>query len=172
LLIVAAAGCASAPPAPAPGRATLFGTLKLTPRQGLALPASGPDAGYGDPRLRDVALVDYSRPGFAVVYLDGGASPAGTALVSIRSSVVSSRLEPERVAVGVGGVLRVANASDRPHVVSLPGFDVVTSLAPGEQLEVSLASPGAHSVFLLDDDAESVVFAAPGPFAVVGTDGA
>ncbi len=167
-------GCASTPTPPAHDEATLFGTLRLTPRQGVTLPPRRDDHGYADPRLRDVTLVDYSRPGFAVVYLDRGASPGGAVELNIRSSERSVRLDPELAALGAGGVLRVTNASGSQHVVSLPEAGVLRSLPPGERFEVALA-PGAHSIIVLDTipdaGAEARVFAAPGPLAVVRANG-
>ena len=71
--------CASAPPAPAPGRAGAFGYLKLVPREGV-VPASGGSHAYGDREFEGVAFVDYSKPGFAVVYADAATAehaPAG-----------------------------------------------------------------------------------------------
>jgi hypothetical protein len=162
-----ALACASSPPAPAPapGRATLVGTFRLVPHQGVKLPAGGA-GGYADPRLRDARLVDYSRPGFAVVYLERGTAPAGTARIAVRASEFGARFDPEYAALGADGLLTLANETSRPQVVSIPSLGAVRRLEPGGQYAQRVAA-GAHDVFLLGADSQSSVFAAPGPFARV-----
>jgi len=162
-LLGSASGCASAPAA-APGRAALWGFVRLVPHAGVAPAASGATP-YGDPRLRDAALVDYSRPGFAVVYLDSGASPGGAAALELRASRLGVVIEPEHAALGRGGRIAVRNATADPHVVSCPASDLVRRLAPGESLELAASEPGEQRCFLLDAaDAAATVFVAPGPF--------
>jgi hypothetical protein len=163
-------GCAATPGPPAPGRSTVHGSFRLVPREGVT-PGGAGGSPYASRALRDVEFVDYAHPGFAVVYLDGQAPPAGSAELSIRSTRLQTRLEPATLALGAGGTLRVRNASAEPHVLSVPGAGRVQKLAPGEALELALDA-GRHAVFLLDvPDGEATVFAAPGPFAVVGDDG-
>ena len=163
--------CASAPPAPPPGRGTLFGDLKLIPRDGVHMPASS-DAAYGDRRMRDIELVDYKRPGFAVVWLEGSAPPAEGARVSIRANEFETRLEPAWAALATGGSLRILNTTPEAHTVSCPSLGRVQRLAPGDELELRVAETGAHALFLLDrPQVEGGVFAAPGPFAVLSKSG-
>lgn len=157
--------CASATPAPAPGRATLVGTFRLVPHHEVKLPAGGA-GGYADPRLRDARLVDYSRPGFAVVYLERGGVPAGMARVAVRASDFGTRFDPEYAALGADGLLTLANETTGPQVVSIPTLGVVRRLEPGEEYAQRVAA-GAHDVFLLGAESRSSVFAAPGPFARV-----
>jgi hypothetical protein len=162
--------CASAPEPPAPGRSTVHGSFRLVPREGVTPGGTG-GSPYASRALRDVEFVDYAHPGFAVVYLDGQAPPAVGAELSIRSTRLQTRLEPAAAVLGAGGTLRVQNASGEPHVLSVPGAGRVQKLAPGESLELVLGA-GRHAVFLLDvPEGEATVFAAPGPFAVVGDDG-
>src|SRR5215475_303107 len=142
-----ALACASAPPAPAPGRGTLFGDLRLVPHPGVTMPAQG-DSTYGDPRLRDTRIFDYSRPGFAVVYLDGGAASGERVELSIRASDFETRMEPRWVALAAGGTVTVRNATGEPHTVSCPSLDKVARLAPGESIELAASQPGPQSVFL------------------------
>jgi hypothetical protein len=169
-LVVAA--CAAAPPPPLEGTGTLFGALRLVPPQGVTPPpAARSGGGYDDPRLRGARLVDYSRPGFAVVYLEGAAAPPAGARLAIRSTSVATRLEPEGVALAAGGTLVLANETQEAHVVSLPRAGVVERLEPGVRLSIELAEPGAHAVFVLDAGAEALAFAAPGPWAVVDAAG-
>jgi hypothetical protein len=97
--------CASAPPAPAPGRGTVFGELRLVPHAGVTMPSAG-DGTYGDPRMRDTKIFDYSRPGFAVVYLEGGAARGERADLVIRANEFETRLEPRWLALAVGGTSR------------------------------------------------------------------
>ncbi len=159
--------CASVPPSPTPGRGTLFGDLRLIPHAGVNMPASG-DSAYQDRRMRDVEFVDYSRPGFAVVWLDGGDPPNVSGRVLIRASEFETRLEPEWVAVSAGGTLNLLNTTRETHTVSCPSLGVVRRLAPGDALELPVSDAGAHALFLLDrPQVEGGVFAAPGPFAVL-----
>jgi hypothetical protein len=164
--------CVSAPPAPTPGRGTLFGDLRLVPREGVRLP-DPTDASYADPRLRDVALVDYSKPGFAVVWLDGETPPPRPpSRVTIRENEFDVRLEPAWVAAPAGGTLALQNATAEVHTVSCPSLGRVDHVAPGQTLELALDEAGAHALFLLDrPQVEGGIFVAPGPYAVAGQSG-
>jgi hypothetical protein len=172
LLAAGAVACAAAAPSVRePGTGTVWGYLRLVPHEGVA-PSHSRGSPYGDRRLRDVALVDYSRPGFAVVYLAEGPSPAGEARLEIRASGVRTRLEPPYAALGLGGALVVENLSDRAHVLSAPGLGLVRRLEPGARLELAPSAAGEQSLFLLDAPrSDATVFVAPGPFAVVSPDG-
>jgi hypothetical protein len=122
--------------------------------------------------MSEVEFVDYSKPGFAVVHLDSGPSPAGTAQLVIRSTGVRTRLDPEHSVVGAGGALIVSNESGAAHVLSAPAMGLVHRLEPGEQVEIAVPDAGEQSLFLLDvARSESKVFVSPGPFVVVSADG-
>lgn len=165
--------CAAAPPAPTPGRGTVFGDLKLVPREGVHMP-DPTDTSYADPRLRDVSLVDYSKPGFAVVWLEGENEPAPRAQthVTIRENDFDVRLEPAWAAAAAGGTLVLQNATAEAHTVSCPSLGRIEKVGPGETLELALGEAGAHALFLLDrPQVEGGVFAAPGPYAVLGQNG-
>jgi hypothetical protein len=163
--------CASAPPTPTPGRGTLFGDLRLVPHAGVTLPAKGGGA-YGDRRLADVELVDYARPGFAVVWLDGAADTGASARLAIRANEFETRLEPAWAAVGAGGTLDLLNITREVHTVSCPSLGIVRRLEPGQALVVVVPDAGAHPLFLLDrQEVEGGVFAAGGPFAVLSNTG-
>jgi hypothetical protein len=164
-----ALACAPAAPEIGAGTGSLWGELVLQPRAGVVLPDPA-DASYGDPRLADVRLVDYSRPGFAVVYLDAPASRNGARL-SIRATTLGQRLEPEHAALGAAGALEVSNRTAEEQIVSCPELRLVRRLAPGETLELSELVPGAMHVHLLGEQpSTALLFASPGPFAVVGDD--
>ncbi len=170
-LLALVLACATQPEQPAPGRSTLHGSLRLVPHEGVEPSAPG-GSPYADRSLRDVQFVDYTHPGFAVVYLDGREAPGGTADLTIRASKLRTRLEPSELAVGAGGTLRVRNETQSAHVLSFPAASRVQTLAPGEACEIPLASAGPQSLFLLDvPGSEADVFAAPGPYAVVANDG-
>jgi len=185
LLCVGAAlvltACASSGVRLAPGESGLRGVVRLVPHEGLS--AGGSGGGYGDRRLRDARLVDYDRPGFAVVYLDNDldqhldrtTSPEGSAPpleIVIRDATVGARLDPSEAAIPLGGRIRVSNASSTSHVLSAPSGGTVQTLAPGEARTLQVEQPGPHRLFLLDDAAaKSLVFASPGPFAVTRTSG-
>jgi hypothetical protein len=162
--------CASTGSAPAPGKANVSGTLRLVPHAGAPKPGGG--GSYGSLRLRDAGLVDYSTPGFAVVFLNEGAKPGGSAVVTIRDTHVEPRLEPDHVAVGDGGRITVVNASVAAHIFSYPAAKLVRRLAAGERVEIEVPRAGEQGLFLLDvPDAATTLFAAPGRFAVVSTAG-
>jgi len=162
--------CASVPDAPAPGRSAVVGFLKLVPREGVT-PSSG-GGSYGDRRLRDVRLVDYSSPGFSVVYVEAEAPPSADQRLEIRSTRLGTVVEPETAAVGAAGTLHVVNESDAAHLVSYPAGGRVERLEPGASLDIPVARAGEQGLFLLDAPKASVlIFAAPGPFAVTNASG-
>jgi len=171
--VVLCLACASAPPPPTPGRGTVFGDLRLVPRDGVHLP-DPTDTSYADPRLRGVSLVDYSKPGFAVVWLDGDVPPPGRAVsrVTIRENDFEVRLEPAWAAGAAGGTLALQNATAEAHTVSCPSLGRVARVEPGQTLELPLDEAGAHALFLLDrPQVEGGIFVAPGPYAVLGQTG-
>ena len=173
-LAVAAAAVACATQTPAPpiaGTGTVWGTLRLVPREGVK-PVKAGGSPYGDRRMSDVEFVDYSKPGFAVVHVGDGPSPGGTAQLVIRTTGVRTRLDPAHAAVGAGGMLVVSNGSGAAHVLSAPAMQLVRRLEPGEQVEIPVPDAGEQSLFLLDvARSEATVFVSPGPFVVVSTDG-
>jgi hypothetical protein len=169
-LLFALAACASAPEAAAPDTATVWGSLKLVPREGVT-PAKPGSASYGDRRMRDVELVDYTHPGFAVVFVEAEPVPTGQVEIAIRTSRFT-RFEPAMAAAGAGASLVIENASDAPHVLSYPAAGLIRRLAPGEKVELPIARAGEQGLFLLDSvDASATLFAAPGPFAVLSSTG-
>lgn len=169
--LAACLACAGAPAAPAPGKARVFGTLRLVPHAG-APHQSGGGGSYGSIRLRDVGLVDYSTPGFAVVYVAENTQPGGSVSVAIRDTRVAPRLEPEHLAVGAGGRIAIQNASASAHILSYPAARLVRRLAPGERVEITAPQVGEQGIFLLDvPEAAATLFAAPGRFSVVSTSG-
>lgn len=177
LVVALVAGCASGPLPPATGTASLAGTLRLVPHEGVTLP-SGAGA-YADRALRDAELVDYSKPGFAVVSVAGLESPRGTTRVELRATRFASRFEPRHAAVGVGGSLVIRNGDDRPRALSCPGAGVLTSVASGAELTVPAAKVGELRCFALGgasdggarEPAEVTLYVAPGPYAIVGSGG-
>jgi hypothetical protein len=131
------------------------------------MPASSGGA-YQDRDMADVELVDYSKPGFAVVWLDGGPRAAEGARVTIRANEFETRLEPAWAALATGATLTLLNATPEAHTVSCPSLGVVQRLAPGESLALPVADAGGHPLFLLDrPQVEGGVFAATGAFAVL-----
>jgi hypothetical protein len=170
---IALAGCASGPAPPAAGRGAVWGYVRLIPRDGVPSRPSG-SASYGDRRLADVELVDYTRPGFAVVYAaDAPASTGGDAVeIAVRDGNRGPRFEPAHAALSAPGALRVVNRSTGAHVVSCPAAGRVEALAPGASLTVEVARSGEWPVFLLDAPREQArVFAAPGTWTVTSDAG-
>ncbi len=159
--------CASAPGAPSPGRSHAWGQLRLVPREGVPEGTSA----YGDRRIRDAGLVDYTQPGFAVVYVEGE-PPGGELELVMRATRLGTRLDPLHGAVGAGGRLVVTNRSGAAHVLSYPAAGVVRGIGAGERLELAVPGAGEQGLFLLDvPEAETRIFASPGPFAVVSASG-
>ncbi|MDH4017628.1 MAG: carboxypeptidase-like regulatory domain-containing protein, partial [Actinomycetota bacterium] len=87
--------------------------------------------------------------------------------LKIRSGTLGPRIEPAEAALRRGHTIELMNATDARHVVSMPAEDAVHGLDPGAVVQISLAQPGPHRIYLLDvASAESLVFAAPGRFTV------
>lgn len=166
------AACAGAPALHDVSKSGVYGYLRLVPHEGLAPPATAgaPSGAYGDRRYADAELVDYSKPGFAVVYLDApaAAAPERPLVLIIRGSAQGATLEPAAAAVAVGGEILVRNGDDRPRVVTVPAAGVLRALAPGDSLAIPAREGGEVAIFVPDaPGAEAHVFAAPGPFAAV-----
>jgi hypothetical protein len=164
--------CAVAPTLRDPAKSGVYGYLRLVPHEGVSHQGTtaGGSSAYGDRRYSGAGLVDYSKPGFAVVYLDGPPSPAPSAplVVTLRSEGAAATLAPANGALGIGGELVVRNAGAVPHVVSIPAASVLRALAPGDSLAVTARESGALEIFVPGaSSAASRVFVAPGPFAVV-----
>jgi hypothetical protein len=165
------ASCASAPAPTAAGSGAAWGYVRLVPRAGVAEATGGAHA-YGDRDLTGAQLVDYSTPGFAVVYAEGEPVAGERSAVAVVSAAAGVRLEPPNAALGVGGTLSVANQTDASHLISCPRAGLVRPLAPGESAEIALDAPGEWPIFLLDVPGEQArVFAAPGPYQVVSPAG-
>jgi len=144
--------------------------VRLVPREGVT-PGGVGGGSYGDRRLRDVEFVDYTRPGFAVVYAEAASAPGGELAFTIQDWRVSTRIEPENGAVGAAGRVVVRNESADAHLVSYPAADLVRKLEPGDELAIPVPRAGEQAVFLLDGQSSATFFAAPGPFAVVSAAG-
>ena len=169
------AGCAAGQRELAPEASRIVGTVRLVPHEGVT-PTSGAGA-YRDRNLHDAELVDYSKPGFAVVAVAGLESPGGAARVALRSTRFASRFEPRYAALGVGGSVEIRNDGDEPRAISCPSAGVLTGVAPGARVSISAARVGELRCFALgaaDDTAEPIettLYVAPGPYAVVGSAG-
>lgn len=174
LAAVLLGGCAGGAASSGPASATTGvaeGRVRLVPREGVT-PRRGGGGPYGDRRLRDVTLVDYERPGFAVVWAEGAAPAPRGAQLLVQDGPAGPRLSPDHVAVGRGARVSVRNDARTPYTVSCPSAGVLRRLAPGESVPVPTSDAGALSVFLLGTaPVEATLFVAPGPFAVTREDG-
>jgi hypothetical protein len=164
--------CAGAPALRDASKSGVYGYLRLVPHEGVAPSgtAGAPSGAYADRRYADAELVDYSKPGFAVVYLDGAAPPpaAEPLVLTIRPAARGVALEPAHGAVAVGGEVRVRNGDASPRVVTVPSAGLLRTLAPGESLAVAARAGGELEIFVPGNPgAAAQVFAAPGPFAAV-----
>lgn len=167
-----AMACAGPGQTPASGRAAAWGYVTLVRPQGAAADRMG--IAYGDGRLRDVERVDYSRPGFAVVYVAGVPVPSnGEPLrLSIEEGPVGPRLAPAYAATGVSVHIVAVNRTRAVRVLSSPSAGLVRKLEPGESIELALPGAGEHAFHLLGSaGASAIVFAAPGPFSLVSSTG-
>ena len=172
--LAALAACVGAPKLSVPGKSGVWGYVRLVPHEGLAphQTAGASSSAYGDRRYADVALVDYSKPGFAVVYLEGEARPGAPVTLALRGSGAGLRFEPDAAAVGVGGRVVLENQSGEARVVSCPAAGLLRRLADGESVELAAEQAGELELFAPDGpEARARVFAAPGPFATVNDAG-
>ncbi len=171
VLISLSLACALPSARPEPGRATLEGQVKLVPREGVT-PASAGHPLYRSRALRDATLVDYARPGFAVVYAEGPSDDPTPAALVIESSRFGIRMQPEHAVVGLAGPIVVRNATSEPQLVSCPELALLERVAPGAERTLRAESAGAkRCVVLGHDKARSTVFVAPGPHAVISESG-
>jgi len=126
--------------------------------------------------MRDVELVDYSQPGFVIVYLDGplatddAASSRERAELAIEQSPTGLRLVPQLAAVTVGGALVVENRTGDARALSLPALAHVELLAPGAKLEIAIENSGPVELFLVGTREHATLWGSPGPW--VRTDAA
>jgi len=145
--------------------------VRLVPREGVTPGAAG-NTSYSSPALRNVRFVDYSRPGFAVIYVEGPPAPSDIARVAIRDSKHIARLEPSEAAVGQAGSIVIVNESARVQAVSDPVAGTLYRIEPGQSVEITRPAAGLHSFYLLEAaDVMARVFVAPGPYAVVSSRG-
>jgi len=152
----------------------VWGYLRLVPheRVGPGGPAAGAGAPYADRRYADAELVDYTRPGFAVVYLEGEPPGAPPLELAVRAGLAGLRLDPARGALAAGGEVRVVNRSGDPQVVTCPAAQVVRRLAPDEAFAFRVERAGGLELFVLGaQEGAARLFAAPGPFALADADG-
>lgn len=169
-VLVIVFACATAPPAAPPlGQSTVWGYVMPVPPDGV--PSSGGGA-YGDRRLRHARLVDYSRPGYAVVYVESSDVEVAEVRVKIRDAATGARFEPAYATAPIGGRTRIENNSAVAHVLSVPAAKRVQRLEPGESIEIRHDRAGPYESFLLDaPGSTNTVFAAPGRFVVVSESG-
>lgn len=160
--------CSSAPPQPGPTEAAIWGEVRLVPPEGAA---PGGASAYGDRRLRHVERVDYSRPGFVVVYV-AGPPPATEAKIEVVDGRVGTHLTPRHAALGAAGAVTVTNRSTAAQAISCPEAGIVRQLASGESLRFAVPLPGALTIHLLESPEErALLFAAPGAYSVVDAAG-
>jgi len=169
LAAAALLACAGAPRLRDPAKSGVWGYLRLVPHEGVrAQDIAGATGGYGDRRYADAPLVDYSKPGFAVVYLDGEAVDGPPVALALRAGAAGLRFEPDTGAVAAGGRVVVENRSGAARVVSCPAAGVLRRVEDGASLAFQAGRAGELEVFAPDDPrARARVFAAPGPFAAV-----
>lgn len=163
--------CASGPPAVEGEETGAWGYLRLVPPDGVHVPSSS-GGSYGDRRMADVTFVDYSRPGFAVVYTDGPPRAAEPVTLAIRDGRVGPSFAPHFAVQRVGGDVVVENATTEVHTISCPRSGLIARIDPGSRLSVPLNAAGEYEIYALDlPGVTSRVFIAPGDFSVVSPSG-
>jgi hypothetical protein len=175
LLVTFVLACAPSGPSPQPEAGAgegVWGYVRLLPREGVHPAAGGGGGSYGDRRFAGVELVDYDRPGFAVVYAEGLPAPADALALAVREGVAGPQLAPELSAVAAGGRITVRNETRAVHTVSVPASGAIHRLEPGASVELAAGQGGEQPIFLLDSPrAAARVFVAPGPYAVASETG-
>jgi hypothetical protein len=154
--------CATPPAAPAADVAAVSGRVQLVPRDGA--PRGCGSGAYGDRRLRDVRMVDYSKPEASVVYLDTGTRPGGRVELAAEDSIAGPRLAPKFAAVGAGGEVVITNRSRAEIIVSVPSVERVERIAAGAQWVVRAERAGPLEIFVLGTEEPARVWASPGPW--------
>jgi hypothetical protein len=121
--------------------------------------------------MRDVRLVDYSTPGFIVVYLDTAERPGGSEQLEVQAGLSGLRLHPSTAAVGVGGEVVIHNRADRGVVLSVPSLSRVERVEAGGRIVLAADQAGPLEVFLIGSQEHATVWASPGPWARVDAAG-
>jgi hypothetical protein len=165
--VVLLSACLSSPDPPRPGHGTIWGTVSLVPRAGVTRGA------YAGRTQRRVRLVDYSHPGFAVVYVEGLEPEARRERqLRLRSTRVGVGFEPADLVLTTGETLHIRNDTDEPQLVSIPALGVARTLAPGAAESLAVDVSGELEVFLLGArERRALLFAAPGRWARTTPDG-
>jgi len=167
-LALLAVGCRGFP-RPAPRSGTLWGYATLERREGVK-PTHKHDPVYKDPRFANVETVDYGKPGFMLVYLEGPPSPAGTTVFAIGDA--REGFDRKSDVVGVGGEIVLTNVGSRRRVVSCPDAGLLEAIEPSHELRIAASKVGAWEVSLVDSPVDStLVFVSPGPFTIVSESG-
>lgn len=131
LIGVAIAGttaCATAPPSD-PLSATVWGYVRLVPKENAALSGGG----YGDRRLASVKRFDYSHPRYAVVFAPN-AAPADLAplRMNLQAGPDGAHLEPVLAFAATTQGVSIRNDTGLDQIVSAPGAGWVSRIAAGE----------------------------------------
>ena len=154
--------CAAPLAAPAPDAAAVAGTVRLVPHDGAPRGCGG--GAYGDRRLRDVRMFDYSKPEASVVFLDTGSRPGGRVELAAEDSIAGARLMPKFAVVGAGGEVAIANRTRGEVVVSVPAAERVERIAAGSEWVVRAERAGPLEIFLLGAEEPARVWVSPGPW--------
>jgi hypothetical protein len=159
--------CARAPRLQDAAASGVWGYLRIVPHEGIASPAGA----YSDRRYAHAELVDYSSPGFAVVYLEGEPPDTAASRLTLRDGLGGTRVDPPHAAVGVGNEVEVVNETDEAHVVTCPALGLVHRLEPAAVVRFPANEAGEFDVYLPGSRSGARVFAAPGPWSLVNAAG-
>ncbi len=165
-LSISFSGCATTS-APIGDMGSVWGYVTLKAREGVTLnQASG--SGYEDRRLKDVEFVDYSKPGFVVIYLEHVSPPENDAVsVIFRETRFGSRFDSKYGVVGIGGKIIIENADKVGHTFSCPQIGFLKYLDSGSKAEINPKRSGELRFHVIDSiDKEALIFVSPGQYAI------
>lgn len=144
-----------------PGAGVVWGYVTLVPNAGVE-PPTAMGGSYGDRALRDVVLVDYTRPGFVVVYADDQRPSDARSRLAIRRIRTRVRMEPAESIAGIEGEIILTNETSSEHTVSDATAGVIRMLPPGAELRIVDPTPGLHRIRILGAaETGADVFVAP-----------
>lgn len=121
--------CISPAPPSDPLFATVWGYVRLVPKENSS-PSAG---GYGDRRLATAKRFDYSHPRHAVVFArDAQPVDLDPLQMTLEPGPMGAHLEPALAFAETASGVAIRNDTDRDQIVSAPGAGWVSRIAVGQ----------------------------------------
>ncbi len=150
LVLAYSFGCAGTPEAD-PTSGTIWGYVRLSPKASQHNASSG----YGDRRLAHVKRVDYSHPGFAVVFLSAEQAKTGPPVeFVIRDGPRGPRIDPDLASATTLSDIRIRNATQIDRLISVPAVGYFSRLKPGDSDRLDVIEEGELTLHLLGRNAD------------------